>query len=384
MPNLSGLRGTGNITSAQIFFDKDNKLYLLDANKAPLVALTSKLRKAATVSPKFSWFEDNYNAAWDQINYSTGYNTSATSLVVDNASYFTVNDVVKNARTKEIMLVTQVGASDVAFTRGWGETSAAAINDNDHLWILGSAAMEGASANTANTTNATEVHNFTQIFRQTFYVTGTADATKLYTGKDVETQKRKKAIEQAQAIERAFFFGERKEDTGGAHPRRATRGLEKFITTNVTDAGGTLTEAEFETFLRSGFRYGSRTKWLFAAPLVVSAINSFAQGKLQMFPSDKTYGISISRYLSAHGEVLIIPHYMLENTGSGEQDYGGYGFLVDPESVAYRYLEGRDTRLKMNIQTPDEDTIKGEYITECGLQLTSEKTCAVLKDVLQY
>lgn len=384
MANLVVARGTGNITNAQIFYDKDNDLYILDANKAPLVALTAKLRKKETVSPKFSWFEDVYNASYDQVNYSTGYNSSATTIAIDNYTYFTVNDVIKNARTGECMLVSAVTTDLIQVTRGWGETSAASITDNDYLWILGNAYQEGASSQEANSTNASEVYNYTQIFRTPFEVTETLANTKLYTGNDLSTQQKKKGVDHAQAIERAFFFGERKEDTSGTHPRRSTRGLLKFISTNVTDAGGTLTETEFETFLRSGMRYGSKEKWFFASRLIVSAISSWAQGKLQMVPADKTYGIAITRYVSPHGVINIIPHDMLEGTGGSNEEYGGYGFLVDPESVNYRYLSNRDTRMKMDIQNPDEDARKGEFLTEVGLQLINEKTCAILKDIYQY
>lgn len=384
MANLVIARGTGNITNAQIFFDKDNDLYILDANKAPLVALTAKLRKKETVSPKFSWFEDTYNAAYDQVNYSTGYADTATTIQVDNITYFMVNDVVKVARTGEVMLVTAKGTDVIQVLRGFGETSAAAIVDNDYLWILGSAYEEGAASQEANSTNASEVYNYTQIFRTPFEVTETLANTKLYTGNDLSTQQKKKGVDHSQAIERAFFFGERKEYTSGTHPRRMTRGLLKFISTNVTDVGGTITEAEFETFLRSGMRYGSKEKWLFASRLLVSAISSWANGKLDMVPSDKTYGIAITRYVSPHGVVNIIPHDMLEGTGGTDEEYGGYGFLIDPESVSYRPLSGRDTRMKMNIQAADEDSRKGEFITEAGLQLINEKTCAVIKAVFQY
>jgi hypothetical protein len=384
MANISGARGTGNITAAQIYDDKDNKLYLLDANKAPLTALTAKTRKRPTKNPKFSWFEDVYGQYIDAINYSTGYADSDTSMAVDNASYFTVNDVVKNARTAEVMRVTAVGTSDVAFERGVGETSAAAVNDDDPLWIIGSAAMEGDDSEEMNSTNAAEVYNYCQIFRTPFEVTDTENNTDLWTGRDLETQKGKKAIEHAQKIERAFFFGERAIDTNGAHPRRYTRGLQKFITTNVTDAGGTLTEAEFETFLRGTFRYGSRTKYLFASRLTVSAISSWAQGKLQMFPSDKAYGIAITRYISPHGEVRIIPHDMLEGTAGLQTGYSGWNFLIDMDNVMYRPQQGLDTRMKMNIQAPDEELIKGEYRTHVGLQLIQEKTHGILYDVTQY
>jgi hypothetical protein len=384
MPNLSGARGTGNITAAQIKPDIDNKLYLLDANKNPLVALTSKLRKRVTTNPKFSWFEQDIESYIDAINFSTGYTAGSTSLVVDNGSYFSPQDTVKVPRTGEVIRVTAISTNTLTVVRGVGETSAAALNDNDVLWIIGSAFEEGSSSATANTGLSTELYNYCQIFKSSVEATETLENTDMWTGPDLAEQRRITGIKHAQKLERAFFFGERALDTSGTHPRRYTRGVDKFITTNVTDLSGTITEKLFETFLRSVFRYGSSKKYLFASPLLVSAISSWANGKLQMFPKDKTYGIAIAQYLSPHGEVMIVKHDMLEGSVATNQEYGGYGYLIDLENVFYRPLQNRDTRLKMNIQANDSDTQKDEYITEAGIMVIQEKTHGILKDLVNY
>jgi hypothetical protein len=383
MAHLQVARGTGNITAAQIVPDVDNKLYILDANKSPLVALTAKLRKKVTKNPKFSWFEDVYGEYIDAVNYTTAYATTATSITVDNATYFSVGDVVKNAVTAEVMRVASVGTTSIELTRGVGSTAAAAISNNDPLWIIGSAAYEGEDSEEMNSTNASEVYNYAQIFRTPFEVTETENNTDLYTGRDLSTQQAKKAIEHAQKLERSFFFGELGINTGGTHPLRYTKGLQSFITTNVTDAGGTLTEAEFETFLRSAFRYGSKTKYFFCSRLIVSLISAWAQGKLITKSGESSYGIALTEYVSPQGVVKIIPHDMLEGTGGLQTGYSGWGFLLDLEKLSYRPLQNRDTRMKMNIQNTDEDTVKGEYITEAGLEVAEEKCHAVLYDCVQ-
>lgn len=91
-------------------------------------------------------------------------------------------------------------------------------------------------------------------------------------------------------LERSFLYGERYEDLGTRESssiiRRTTGGVNRFISTNSTNAAGALTESEFEGFLRTVFRYGSNTKYLFCAPLILSVISLWAQGKLQTFPKD--------------------------------------------------------------------------------------------------
>src|SRR5690242_6075951 len=111
MANQSGARGTGNVTAAQIKPDVHNKLFLLDANKNPLVALTSKLKKRVTTNPKSTWFEQDIKSYIDTVNYTTGYTAGSTSIVVDNGSYFSPQDTVKVLATAEVMLVTAVSSN---------------------------------------------------------------------------------------------------------------------------------------------------------------------------------------------------------------------------------------------------------------------------------
>ena len=55
-----------------------------------------------------------------------------------------------------------------------------------------------------------------------------------------------------------------------------------------------------------------------------------------------------------------------------------YGMVIDPENVRYCHLDGRDTKLKTNIQENDRDGIKDEYLTECSLEVRLPKTHMLL------
>jgi hypothetical protein len=377
---ISGSRDTANIQAAKRVVDMANEIALLEPDAAPLTVLMKRAQERVkeTINPEFKFLEDELSPRFDAVNYSTGYTDGATSVVVDNGSYFRSGHVIRNTDTGEQMLVTGVSTNTLTVTRGWGTTAAAAIADNNTIMIVADASAEGATSATAKTTQEAVKTNYTQIFRTPFEVTGTADASEQYGGKDIAYLQKKHGIEHKRDMERAFLFGEAKNDVSGSKPIRATAGLNSFITTNRTDASGTLTEAEFETFCRTLFRYGSSKKVLFASPLLVSAINSWALGKLQTVSSEKTYGISVKEYLGGHGTLYIVKHNLLE------QDYAGYGMAVDTDNVRYRPLRGRDTKLKMNIQANDSDTRKDEYLTEAGLEVKLEKTHGVLYGVTSY
>ena len=48
--------------------------------------------------------------------------------------------------------------------------------------------------------------------------------------------------------------------------------------------------------------------------------------------------------------------------------------------VKYRYLDGRDTNLERDLQANDADSVKHQYISECGLELTQDKVHTYIKN----
>ena len=178
-------------------------------------------------------------------------------------------------------------------------------------------------------------------------------------------------------IEKAFWFGERAETTGtNSKPMRATGGVLEYITTNVTNQSSTtLTETEFITFLSTAFGKGSSEKVLFTDSYILQTISGYALAQQRVQPNADKYGVAISKYFSPFGTVNIVHHPEFKNS------YAGYGFLLDLDCFKYRYLRGRDTKLKLNIQTNDTDGEKDEFLTETGLQRMSEERCAYVYGV---
>jgi hypothetical protein len=261
-----------------------------------------------------------------------------------------------------------------------------AILDNDDLQIIGQAYAEGATAGTEKQHMETYVYNYTQIFRLPFGVTGSQDASENYTGKDRPRLRSEFAVMHKIDIERQGLFGERNLFTTGVAstnaPLRLAGGFLYFATTNLQDASGTLTESELETFAQTTFAHtaSGNTRVLFASPLLVSVIDQLAAGRLQIVPREKTFGVAIKEWVTAHGTFLIAKHRLLENGANGS-GYAGYGLAVDPKKIGYVYLRGRDTKLKMDIQANDADKWTDEYFTECSWEIKNPGVHAVLYGV---
>lgn len=266
-----------------------------------------------------------------------------------------------------------------AAARGLGSSAAAAGADADGLYIIGNANEEGAGARNVNTTVASPQTNYTQIFRTSISFTRTDVKSTVYGEKDPSYQRKKKGLEHAMDIERAMWFGEKSYKTGAnGKPKRYTGGVLEFINSGnayVQNQGGPLTRPDFNTFLREGFSYGSTRKKLFCGGIVLQAINEIALGQLQTVTGADSYGVTIKRWVTPFGEIDIVHNPLFVN------DYAGYAFLLDMESFRYRYMDGSDTQLRMNIQANDADGQADEFLTECGLERNMSAKNALLKGV---
>lgn len=344
----------------------------MEPNAAPLYVLVSKLNKRVAISTTVEWIEDELNPSWTTI---AAYASAADTVLSASSAYFNKYDLAKIPSTGEVVLVTAVSTTAITVTRSVGDTAAAAIASAADVVVIGSAFAEGSAYSDLTTlsTQTVRKYNYLQIFRKSVEITKTLANSEIYGGDDRSFQRKKKGIELMRDLERAFLYGEKNEDT--STPRRTTGGIAEFISTNSTAAGGSLTETEFEAFLRTVFRYGSNTRYLFSAPIVLSVISMWAQGKLNMFPKDKTYGIAISQYVSPHGTINLVKELMLENAGgvSSTSYYGGYAYAIELEEVVYRYLQNRDVQFETEIQHPGDDFFKDQYICEVGLEFHQER-----------
>jgi hypothetical protein len=366
-----GPESTASVSSATQERYVEKEIARLTPDAAPLVVMTRSLKKKSIDHFKPEWFEKDLPARWDQVNNGAGYASGATSVVVDNASYFSVADIINVPRTAEKMRVSAVNTDTGALTlaRGVGSTAAAALVDNDDLQIIGNAYAEGADRGIPKSHQPTNPYNYTQIFRTPFGQTRTESKTRHYVGGEKELAA-EKLVEHMVDLERAFWFGERNRDTSdtGA-PRNLMGGVLFYATSNITDFGTTVTEAEMESFMQNVTTYtGSGPKRaLFASGIWISQLSQIAAGRLQTV-SDKnaTFGISVTQWITGHGTLNIIKNPLFEN-GAGGVGYGGYAAALDVGKLTYYYLADDNTKLRKNIQDPGVDGYVHEYLTECSL-----------------
>src|SRR4051794_29896127 len=99
MADVSGPRGTANITQSIRKIDMSETVLELEPNSYPLTVLSNRLNNKKTSNPEFSWQQDQLRVRFDQINNGAGYNSAATALVVDTPALYAQYDMLKITRT---------------------------------------------------------------------------------------------------------------------------------------------------------------------------------------------------------------------------------------------------------------------------------------------
>ncbi len=398
MPTVvSGMRSatpTG-IVSDRLIIEMQNEIYQYDPNATPLLTILSQTAAGSKASATtYNHLEDEPLPSWDTLGADLSSGSSTTQLVA-HGSYFRSGDLVLIPKSlansiAEVALVTSVSTNTLTWVRDFVNNNAgvggtAAVN-GDNVLIIGNVNEEGSGTRTVLTTTEVKITNYCQIIKTPWEITGSLDATALYGGPDAAYQAKKMAAQHAFEQERAFLFGTKRSTTAPAgisstaRALRATGGIFYWLTTNKVAVGGTLTHSSMESLAQKVFRFNTTGEaLLLCGRTVMSQIDNIAEARIETVPAADTYGVKMRRYVTGHGDFMIKIHDLLIN------DYAGVGIAVDMSNIQKRFTvnhEGkRDALLRMNIQSPDADSQKAEYLSEVGLHVHREKAHGLLTGV---
>jgi hypothetical protein len=397
MSGIAGLRGTGDWGTDERPKDfRENILFFNPNGEAPIFALTAKAGKRVVKDPEFAWWcEGNalvrlqttaptYTAtdtlftvgSLDPTVTTLGTNYGmATHLKPGDLLMVETTEITQTAWTPEIIEVDNV-LSDTQFTakRGMAGSTAGTIATLSFLTLIGSSYAEGTGAPRAVSRNPLKFLNYTQIFKNTYELTGTADKTKARTGDAWSNDKKRKAYDHSRDIEMAFLFGRRSETVGdNGKPKRTMGGLRSFIpAANTTVFGANVTSDQLVNAIAPVFDFNTGagdTRIAFlgssAALELGKIMNSITNVRINSTERVKVYGIHFQELLLPQGRVLFKTHPLL----SRHSVYTKSAFILDFDAIKWAPMDGRDTKARDDVQTEDEDVRRGFFMTEGGLEV---------------
>ena len=423
MAVLAGIRGTGNFgTDERPKNFREMILFRNPNGNAPIFALTSKMNKRTVDDPEFHWWCERNDVMRFRSSKATTDFAIGTQKVHDfdstdaNAAggtfgdprHLVVGDLLMDESSYDsdgvgggrIFEVTRAVAADtppnysVGLTLRQGNSTAANndVADNAVFLKIGNVFEEGSRAPLSATRLPDKYFNYTQIFKTTYKVTGTADKTHFRTGGAVQQDKKRKSFDHARDIETSLLFGRRLELNGSAgNPKRMMNGIIGQIPNdNKTDMASsgtlnTLLDAVSKVF--DWETSAGDTRMVFCGNGALNGFNKVIQNagsantgldRVQYRADESVYGTRFMRYRVPQGDLFLKVHPLMNRIAQLNNSF----LILDQSALKYVCLRGRDTKFKDNVQENDEDAMRGLWMTECSTQLDhGGVTCGLVNNL---
>lgn len=363
---------------------------LMPNGQAPLFGMTSMLPTEQALQVEHGFFTKTM--LFPSINLDAAVaDATSTTFTVASTSDILPGMLMRAESTGEVVIINSViSSTQVSVTRGVGST-AAAIADNVNLYQVGNAFEESSVRPNALQINPVRITNYTQIFRNTWALSGSAQATQVIAGETTVAENRMDcAAFHAADIEKALFFGTKSQGTRNGQPFRTMDGLRNIILTasyypasyggvvNNTTAGATTNFTQLETALDPVFNQATDPKVgnervLFVGGTARKVINNIGRLNSTYYIQNgaTSYGLQFGQFNIARGSFRMIEHPLFNSNS----DWSKYAIAVDLSTFRVAYLGGRKT-MKQEFNM-NGDTIVDNGIDAVGGTLTTELTCVV-------
>jgi hypothetical protein len=356
---------------------------LMPNGQAPLYGLTSRLSEETAYQPEHGYFSKRM--LFPSVTLSAAATNVATTLAVVSTANVVPGMIFQNPTTRENILVNAVpdGVS-LTVQRGIGTVAAAAVASAEVLYLAGNAYEEASSRPQSLFVLPTRVLNFTQIFRNTWLVSGTSLATGVIAGGTADAESRQDcAMFHAIDIERALIWGQQFSGTRNNQPFRTMNGLINYVTQNavgnVTTLGATTNWTQLETALDPVFNEVTDPKNPNERLYLCGGINRrvmhniFRRNSQYMINNEVTeWGLQFDTFKLPRGRFNMVEHPLFN--AHGNSVFSRMGIAVDLPSFGVAYMSGRKTQSReFNMAGAPVDN----GIDAVGGTLTSELTCLV-------
>ena len=298
-----------------------------------------------------------------------------------------LSDVISNISPTETPLLSNMGKSSCDNTRyDWQTDSLEAAADN--------AAIEGDDTTAQAVTPTVMYSNYTQIFKKSFTISGTAERVKKAGRKsEIAYQTAKRGKETKRDQEKAFT-GKNVGVAGNSTTARVSASLDAYLFTNDTNGtsgtqytitGGVPVTARTdgtdrawsETLLKAAvlaqYNAGGEVSMLMVSPAKKQETSAFAGiAEIRSAVNGASQATIIGAadvYVSDFGDLSVVPNRFMPTD---------LVYLIDPSQVKKRVL--RPYFVEELAKTGD--STKFQMIEEAGLEVTNEAAHAVVRDLL--
>lgn len=349
---------------------------LMPMGDAPIFGLTSMMKTETALQFQHGFFTKSM--IFPSVTLSAQAAATDTVLAVTSVANVIPGMLLRpDGAAVEIMLVLGViGTGQVAVQRGVGNTAPAIIPISTLCIQVGNANEEASLRPQAVSISTVLQNNFTQIFRNTWAVSGTAAETRMIVGDgNTAESKRDCMMMHAADIEKGIIWGQKYLGMRNNQLFHTMDGIlsitGSLAPNNIVTLGATTTFTQFETAIDPVFNVRSDQSMGNERVLLVGGVarrvinNIFRLNSSYFIENGETsYGLQFSTARLTRGVIRIIEHPLFNAYGS-TASYAKMGMVVDLATFNLAYLGNRKTKA-MDIMGDDgTDAVGGTLTTEC-------------------
>lgn len=326
---------------------------LMPNGGAPLFGLTALLKEETASQIEYGYFSKTM--VFPSLTLSANMAAADTVLTVTNTNNCLPGMVFRADTTNENMLLVAVlGPTQVQVQRAFGTIAAQAMNAPGNLWMIGNAYEQGSIRPPALSIAANRIVNYTQIFRNSWALTGTLAATQVIAGgTNVSESRGECAAFHAVDIEKAIFFGQKFLGMRNGQPISTMDGLINTVTQNaggnVTTLGATTNYTQFISALDPTFQQNTdpmnpNQRILFVGGVARNVIHTMARLNSTYFvqQEETSWGLQYDTIKIPRGSFQIIEHPLFNAYGSSST-WAKMAVAVDLSTFNLAYMAGRKT-----------------------------------------
>lgn len=393
MPTTAGIFNTGRFTQ-----DHAKKSFasmitrLMPNGTAPLFALTSYLDSKTAVQVEHGFFTKTM--VFPSFTLTSSITNSDTVFTVASTENLIPGQVHRIQETGENVIINQIlSSTQISVGRGIGTKVATAVTLGGGVipdaYQVSNAFEEASIRPNALSIQPVRVTNLTQIFRNTWALSGSAKATQVIAGDtNVAENRQDCAAFHAADIEKALFFGQKSQGFRNGQPFRTMDGLINIVgnlayyppsynVANVYNAGSTTTYEQLIGYLDPVFNQVTDPKvanerLLFVGGKAFNVINQIGRytGEYEIVDGQTSFGLQFTTFKIPRGTFRMIEHPLF-NTNA---HWAKMAVAVDLSTFSIAYLGDRKTQ---NQEFNESGTPVDNGIDAVGGTLTTELTIEV-------
>lgn len=314
--------------------------------------------------------------------------------VNDSTTFVPGAVVLVNSTDEQMRVVSILGPNALLVRRAFGISAGLPIPAGSKIWQIGSAYEEGSYRPLAKSYSYDEADNITQIFRNSWALSGTVHAEDPLNGAKVAVTSKTEAA-QFHAIEKemALIWGERHNSFANGQPLRKMDGIisqiKQHAPQNIRYAASTTTFEQLSNMTDGVFDVATdmtseNDRLMLVGNKAYSVLNAIgrATGIQQMTQGETKFGMRFTEFMTDIGNFKILKHPLFNLN----PEWSSMAMIVDPSSLELNYL--RRTRHHIHNQAVNDENIDasesgfdgmgGDFLTEMTMSNLVPEANAVI------